>query len=819
LKSLNEPLARQRYAQVQQNHEKTFHWLFDQGVVPFYNWLAATDSTPSSIFWIKGLPGSGKSTLTKFAMRDPRTIRILSGENDHERDLWKLIGYFFHDRGATVQKSHSGLLKELLFQILLELPTTFQFMSSIYKVLVSQQRTSSVIWDSENLTKALLAIFQQRKRKISICMFIDALDEHDGDNNELAKTLHSMAKIADNNIVKLKICVASRTWTVFEHHFGSCPNFAIQEHTQRDIEEYTNSILQESLPKTQEPPYDSSHIQELANQIRRKARGVFIWVKLVVGEISRGIRDGTPLFVLKEKISSMPEELENLYTRTIQRIEPAYKQEAIHMFEIAFAALRPLPLTLFLDVVDYHLYDMPVPNNHHIHASELADSMQLRLISRTGGLLEIIEGPADILEGNNTVAKASMDVPYSPGSASSLSDPAPVDISEGNDTKGPLPSLISENSVELTGTTLFVQFIHQTLRDYVRKRRFSHNFDNQQNTKLESSNYALHPIEEAEIYNSGEWILLQTVHKVVLPEQYIYSDDFKYLRTLDEYVGNLHGNTSLNLCSAFITLILDVAHRNRELMARILNDPYAYDGLETSNTEDDLTLGLPVTLGLHNIVTMLLLYKSDEIRCSPDPVYLAVCGEKFDDTSSAGQSRAKMLHVLADAGYDMNARQYGRTVLELIAGMGRLRYRRILDRLLSEQDLIEIASALLAKGANPNGGLLGPNQLLLTCAEADRSEIFKLLLDYGADWRDNYDDRLELAKAIAGKPQMCHAFLEYKDKLTTTSGKLAERDIEANRIHKFLIAPSLSAAAAAVPWLAKSIALTEEDKSRNNLTR
>lgn len=81
MESLNDRLARARVADIRGAYAKTFDWLFDTATVTFATWLQQTASASSQIYWIQGKPGSGKSTLMKFGMRDPRFTELLYSPN------------------------------------------------------------------------------------------------------------------------------------------------------------------------------------------------------------------------------------------------------------------------------------------------------------------------------------------------------------------------------------------------------------------------------------------------------------------------------------------------------------------------------------------------------------------------------------------------------------------------------------------------------------------------------------------------------------------------------------------------------------------
>jgi hypothetical protein len=316
----------------------------------------------------------------KHAMHEKRTIEILASDNSQ----WTLVGFFFHDRGSGVQKSLSGMLQEILYQILVQLEGLIPFVLPYYAKLVRDQQTKFPIWDVRTLRLALVATMEQREIHIRICIFLDALDEHDGDNDQLASLLYELISNADNDKVRIKVCLASRSWNVFEFHFGQSPGFAIHDYTQSDIQEYTLSRIGDSLGLAR-LEVSPKRLESIAGQITSKASGVFIWVKLVVDELVRGIRDGTPLSVLEEDISKMPQELKDLYLRTLSRIEPAYVEECYVMLQIALCNLSALPLEAFIKCTSYTLRGKIAQLETTSH-----QAMARRLKSRSGGLLEIV---------------------------------------------------------------------------------------------------------------------------------------------------------------------------------------------------------------------------------------------------------------------------------------------------------------------------------------------------------------------------------------------------------------------------------------------
>ncbi|KAL8974759.1 MAG: hypothetical protein Q9197_000995 [Variospora fuerteventurae] len=376
-----------RIAAVQTAYRATFDWLFNPNVVSFSDWLGNDIKHSQPLYWIQGKPGSGKSTLMKFAMMDPRTTALLG--NDSEPP-WTIAAFFFHDRGSTVQKSLVGMLREIIESILKQLPDLMPHAIALYKDLSRSQRTRLPDWNLEALTALMKAITGQRETRIKLLLFIDALDEHEGDHDLLVHMLNEWTSNADAYYVTLKACLASRSWPVFADYFGHGPNFAIDHFTKDDIRLYTESRLKASLVEPSQP-LDLQSVTDLTEQITTKAQGVFIWVRLVTDQLAKNIRDGTPYQTLRAKVAGMPEELQELYDHTIRRISGEYVPESHVLFQLVLCSIEPLPLDSLIMATEYSLsrclYGITpaTTTDPNFHTSTRGERW---LKSRAGGLLE-----------------------------------------------------------------------------------------------------------------------------------------------------------------------------------------------------------------------------------------------------------------------------------------------------------------------------------------------------------------------------------------------------------------------------------------------
>ena len=403
MRSLNFAVARSRIENIEEAFEGTYDWLFDPQL-KFTDWLSGLIQNP--IYWIQGKPGSGKSTLMKLAMRHPTTREFLRKFHDAP---WIIAAYFFHDRGVDIQKSISGFLHEVLYQILLQQKLLFPVVYSIFRqfnVAEPQEHhmgggqeddddqlidPSRVRWSLSRLQDALLSIGNNAAFDVNICIFIDALDEHDGDHRDLLATLEKLTRAVNNEFFRLRLCMAGRQENVFKDAFRDCPGFAIHDWTTNDIRTYTEGRIQKGIIDILTNDGEIA-LSSLIEDIIDRAEGVFLWVRLVTNELAEGFCEGDSIGELKELLSAIPTELEELYTRTLRRrsrnqhrFSAKNKYERYIMFQIVKCARKPFSLYDLLAASIYLATGRGTDSDLHWLSN---DQMYRRLYNRSAGLLD-----------------------------------------------------------------------------------------------------------------------------------------------------------------------------------------------------------------------------------------------------------------------------------------------------------------------------------------------------------------------------------------------------------------------------------------------
>ncbi|TGO26218.1 hypothetical protein BPAE_0064g00340 [Botrytis paeoniae] len=345
LQSLKFPTLKEREESIADVHVGTFKWLFEDNhdTVPWsslIHWL----QHESGIYWVNGKAASGKSTLMRFICGNGTTRKLL--------EQWSaplplvIASFYFWNSGTIEQRSQSGLLRALLAEILDKLPDLFPICfpkrwANIYNKLVKpfiggyHQNISEDMenWSLNELEVAMRTLMSQDVRNFKLCLFVDGLDEYDGQPSAIAEYFCTLAQVP-----WLKICLSSRPLLLLDDAFGSGPSLRLQDLTRTDIYHYVKSSLQNDI--NYQRLYKGQPVQAstIIGKIVSRADGVFLWVKLVLQEMIRGLKNRDTFQDLEGRIEVVPQDLEELFSSMLDSIDPFYSKKAALIFLIVRAA-------------------------------------------------------------------------------------------------------------------------------------------------------------------------------------------------------------------------------------------------------------------------------------------------------------------------------------------------------------------------------------------------------------------------------------------------------------------------------------------------
>ena len=241
----------------------TCDWIFQH--VNYQRWdFADVENDSESVLWIKGSPGSGKSTLTKHILAKLRESHAYC------------LSFFFSSKGSYLQRSSVGCYRSLLSQMLLELPECRGTLIRKFQ----EKENSNVSGENIQWSWSLLElsqIFHTAIREVqygeNVYIVIDGLDECEPDERHslekgLLESSESWVRLGKD----IKICFSSRHYpTIAARDYLE---IVLESSNEPDIEEYLTANL---------PPEAKSE----AGQLARRSHGNFLWAVLVCKEIRK----------------------------------------------------------------------------------------------------------------------------------------------------------------------------------------------------------------------------------------------------------------------------------------------------------------------------------------------------------------------------------------------------------------------------------------------------------------------------------------------------------------------------------------------------
>ncbi len=372
LHSLAFPSMNSRRLGIEEPAEDTCSWLFEH---PLYQQWDLRDEVAMShgLLWIKGKPGSGKSTLIK---------RLVEKTEERLRESAICVSFFFSARGAGLERSIEGLYRSLTYQLVWKRRTLLAQLASLANAKDVRYGRGNWTWH----VKEIKEFFHDSIAKAGygpLKVFVDALDEcKDDDVQEAVTAFERSAAASIANGTVLDICWSSRHYP----HIRVKRSLVIcMEHQNaEDIAAYVRNEVK-----------DSSLIDhELENEIIRKAHGVFMWVVLVFRQLVDAEDQGQSRAEKKQILEDLPSELDDLFRRILKSVKPRHRQTRTLLFQYAMVAREPLLLRDMQVALAFSANPPPQSiglwqSSDSYLESRIAFSNFIREVS--GGLLEISE--------------------------------------------------------------------------------------------------------------------------------------------------------------------------------------------------------------------------------------------------------------------------------------------------------------------------------------------------------------------------------------------------------------------------------------------
>lgn len=278
-------------------------------------------SDHGGFLWIKGNPGTGKSTLMKFLFE---TAKFNTKSDPSQITL----SFFFLARGTVEEKTTTGLYRSLLHQLFenaSDLRDSLDWMTSDGARNI--QRNG---WQDEALKQTLTHAVQKLGQR-SMTIFVDALDECNENQAEgMIFFFEELCHRAMTANVALKVCFSSRHYPTIVIEKGLELVLEDADEHAEDIRQFIRSRLRLK---------NSKQVQLLRSEILQKSFGIFLWVVLVIDILNSD--KSMPISKIRERLQHIPPKLNDLFDMILDRDKNNLQELELCLKWILFAK-RPL---------------------------------------------------------------------------------------------------------------------------------------------------------------------------------------------------------------------------------------------------------------------------------------------------------------------------------------------------------------------------------------------------------------------------------------------------------------------------------------------
>lgn len=145
------------------------------------------------MYWVNGKTDSDKFTLMNYVWPDLRTKKYLT--EWASRKPFLMLAFFFGAPRSTLQKSIERFLRSIIYQIL----AVRRELISLVQQDGRLQAASMHAWTEKGLLSKLKILAREVTKSCCVCLFIDRLEEFDGDYFQLVGLSNKLLKMSISN--------------------------------------------------------------------------------------------------------------------------------------------------------------------------------------------------------------------------------------------------------------------------------------------------------------------------------------------------------------------------------------------------------------------------------------------------------------------------------------------------------------------------------------------------------------------------------------------------------------------------------------------
>jgi ankyrin repeat protein/nucleoside phosphorylase len=350
---------------------QTCQWIFEDET--FKTWITRGKlDNHHGFLWIKGKPGSGKSTIMVELMN---TLKKTQSGN-------VILSYFFNARAPNyLEKSSIGMYRSLVHQLLRACPHVHAHFTELF----ASKAQGSIVdeWSPVELQGFLTDVIDSLG-DCPVDILIDALDEGDeNDVREMVAFLEDLCSRAVTHGTSLRICLSSRHYPHISIRRGLHLILEHQDGQREDIDFYIRLKLVDDGQGKMEP---------LRQKLRQKSSFVFLWVVLVIPMLNK-LHDRGQLTAMEKCLEDIPDTLDGLFDKILARNSEDIDASVMLLQWILFA-MRPLsPTELYLAI-----QSGLAPSSTQEESIPSDESLKLYLLNCSRGLTEVTKSNPPVIQ-------------------------------------------------------------------------------------------------------------------------------------------------------------------------------------------------------------------------------------------------------------------------------------------------------------------------------------------------------------------------------------------------------------------------------------
>ncbi|KJZ71099.1 hypothetical protein HIM_09518 [Hirsutella minnesotensis 3608] len=319
------------------------------------------------------------------ARKREKGLLALTVVKPHIEDRDLVLKFFFHARGAELQRIPLGLFRSLLHQVLNEVPDALQDLVARYRQRCDDvgEKGGKLQWELHELQHFFELSLRKVLKSRHIWLFVDALDECGAKSAvDLIQVFESLLQRLEATGGLFRICFTCRHYPIpdlnldLDYRFEIC----LELENEKDISTYVRAQLAKFNVRL------SSKISDL---ITTRASGVFLWAHLVVKRVLELEQRKAPFKEMEEAVYAIPGDLDKLYMNLVRGMDD--RPASLTLIQWICFATRPLSLNELRCALAVDI-DFPHKSlqDYQIEADYEPDDMMERIKTLSCGLAEAI---------------------------------------------------------------------------------------------------------------------------------------------------------------------------------------------------------------------------------------------------------------------------------------------------------------------------------------------------------------------------------------------------------------------------------------------